>query len=189
MPITPPGAAAVIAPNLLAVGMLGTAMPQFALGVGTGLSLWAPTVTVTSIDVGTLGVGTGLGPVLIPPPLLLANLLISFTATGIMGVMAPLKALGLSNGISLALAQGVVQTINPIIGAGAGIAKFIPPPAIPQMIAGFAAVGMTGTSIVQMATAIGMALMQTFAVYVTPIVIVGAGSPTAGGGIGSGSIV
>lgn len=191
MPVTPVGAASVITPNLIVVGMLGTGVPQFSLGLGHGLTLWAPSMPVKTVDTGSLGVGVGTVPLVVPPPLLLVNLLVAFTTMGLMGVMAPLKCQGLSVGMSLAFAQGIVTTTHPMVGTGACVCSFTPPAppiAVPIFVQGFALAGVTGTSIVQLSTAISMALFQTFTSYVLPSPIVGSASPTAGGGVGFGSI-
>lgn len=189
MPITPPGLVGAILPNLAAVAMIGTSVPQLALGVATGVTLFNTAMKVVSVDVGTLGVGAGLGPVVVPPPALLGAMLTSFLATGIHGVMAVPLATGLSTGIALGFAQGLIVTVNTGVGLGSGVAKFIPGPGPPAMIAGFAAAGLIGISAVQLATAIGLALTITFAALVGPIVITGPPSIVAGSGAGIGQIV
>lgn len=192
MPVTPVGAATVITPNLIAVGMIGTGVPQFSLGLGYGLSLWAPAMTVKTVDTGTLGVGAGVVPLVVPPPLLLTNLLIAFTTVGLMGVMAPLKCQGLSVGMSLAFAQGLVVTTHPTVGTGTCICSFtppMPPIAVPLFVQGFALAGVTGIAVTQIATAISLALVQTFTPYVLPSPIVGPPSPVASGGVGFGSVM
>ena len=83
MPLTPQGIATVLTPALMATGMLGVSTPQFALGVGVGLTQWAQQVLVLSIDTGTLGAGSSVGPLLVPAPTLLLNLLSSFGSVGI----------------------------------------------------------------------------------------------------------
>jgi hypothetical protein len=189
MPLTPAGVAAIITPNLLSVGMLGVATPKFALGVANGICFWSPTIAVTTIDAGTAGVGVGMLPVIMPQPVLLGNLFSSFGAFGLLGVMAPLKIVGLANGISIAYLQGLIQTLHTSVGTGVGVAKFMPPPAIPQMMAGFASAGIVGQGVVQIASAIGMALMQTFTMLALPIPIVGPPSPAPSAGTGTGSIL
>ncbi len=189
MPLTPVGLAGVLVPALFAAGNIGIAVPQLALGVGTGISLFAQQSSVVSVDVGTLGVGAGAQPLLVPQPLLLGSLLAGFAATGTGGVMAPLLALGLANGLNLGFLQGLLVTVHPGVGLGTGVAKIIPAAAVPSMIAGFAAVGMVGPGAIKTATGIGIALTITFATYVTPIVIAGPPSIAPGAGPGFGKIV
>lgn len=189
MPITPAGMTAAILPNLAAVAMIGTAVPQLALGIGTGATIFNTAMKVQSIDVGTLGVGAGLGPVIVPPPVIISAMIASFAAGGIIGVMSVPLATGVATGLALGFAQGLIVTVNAGVGLGSGVAKFIPGPGPPAMIAGFAAAGLTGTSSIQLATAIGLALTITFAALVAPIVIAGPPSILPGAGSGTGQVV
>jgi hypothetical protein len=189
MSLVPPALTATITVGLMSGGMLGTAVPQLASGVGIGLTLWAQQQTVSTIDTGTLGVGVGLGPFVIPPPLLTANLLVAYAANGMLGVMAPLEAVGFGNGIALGLAQGMLQTMHPLVGTGTGIGRINGPPAFSSIMQGFASVGITGQSSAQKANAISMALMMTIQSLVFPVVIVGSASPVASGGVGNGKIM
>lgn len=189
MPITPVGLVGTILPSLASVAMTGISVPQLATGVAAGIMLWNPLIKVASVDVGTLGAGAGTGPVIVPPPALLGAMLSSFAASGLIGIMSVPLATGLSLGIATGYAQGLIVTVNPGVGVGTGVAKIIPPPAVPSMIAGFAVAGLIGISSVQLATAIGLALTITFAALVLPIVIAGPASPLPGAGSGIGQIV
>lgn len=189
MPLTPPGLTGPILVSLVATGHLGIATPQLASAVAAGITLWAPSVTAISVDTGLLGVGAGLVPLLVPPPLLLAGLTAGFAAFTLLGPIAPLTIIGLSTGISLGLLQGQVITAHPLVGVGAGVCAFKAPPAGPLMIAGFTSVGITGTSGTKLALAIGMALDIVFTTLVLPTPIVGAGAPFPSAGAGVGKIV
>lgn len=190
MPVTPGGVTGIVAPNLAATGNIGMGMPQLATGVGIGVSTWTAQIQVVTVDTGTLGVGAG-GPlpVIVPPPALLGAMLAGFASFGLLGIMSPLLATGLANGIGLAYLQGLVQTIHPAVGTGAAVAKFVAPPATPTIIGGLASAGMTGPSVAQLGGAIGMALDTVFAALVMPLPIVGAPSPSGGGGAGTGKII
>lgn len=180
----------VIAPNLLAVGMVGTDSPRIALGVANGLQQWIPLVQVTTTDTGSLGVGTNVPlPLPIPQPVLFAALMGTVPAAGIVGVMMPLFVTGLSNGMSLAFLQMLVTTTHPVIGSGTGVAKFLAPSCAGPMIAGFTAAGLVGEAMPRLAGAIGLALDSVFASLAIPIVIVGTASPTGGAGTGTGKIL
>ncbi len=158
--------------------------------MGTGVTLWTASLTVVTTDVGTLGAGVGLGPCAIPPSLLLPSLLSSLPSAGVKGVSMPSLATGLALGLSLAFtSQGVVTTIHPSVGAGTGICSFPGPSAVPFMLSGFAAAGLTGSSAVQMATGIGVGLDVGFGAFSLPIVIVGPPSPSPSTGAGTGKIV
>ena len=189
MPLLPIGIQATLTPSLLATGMLGVSTPTFALGVGIGVSTWLKSVPVSTIDSGSLGVGSGQLPLVVPQPLLLANIMASFVSMGVIGPMSMLKAVGLATGLSLAFPTGIIKTTHPGIGVGTGVAKFGPVPAAPFIIAGLAQVAMTGPGVVQVATAIGLGINLTFTALVLPIPIVGAGSPAGGAGVGYGMVI
>lgn len=188
MPLTPVGISGAIIPALVGTGMIGTGVAQFANGVAAGIMLWVGQLTVTTVDVGTAGVGVGLLPCAIPQPLLLAGFQSSFPASGLLGIMSPLLATGLAVGLSVAFPQGIITTTHPTVGVGTGVASFPGPSAIPSMIAGFKSVGMVGPSTEQAATAIGLGLDIAFAGFVVPVPIVGPPSPVASGGTGTGKI-
>jgi hypothetical protein len=189
MPLTPPGLAAALIPALLASGNTGIAMPQFALGIATGVCIFTQSMGVVSADTGTLGVGATVLPLLVPQPLLLASLLSGFAASATVGIMAPAIAAGLSVGLNVGFLQGVLTMAHPTVGVGVGVAKFVPTAAIPAMLAGFAAVGMIGPGAIKTATGIGIALMTTFGVYTLPVSIVGPPAPASSAGAGVGKIV
>jgi hypothetical protein len=189
MPLVPFAMAGVLTPALLGVGMLGLATPKFSLGVSIGVAQWLKAVTVTTTDAGSLGVGSGQLPLIVPQPILLTNILTSMASLGLAGVMMPLKSLGLSVGLTGGLVLGLIKTTHPTVGAGTGVAKFSPTPAPPFIVAGLAQAGLVGPSVVKIATAIGMGLNKTFLLMALPIPIVGAASPSAGAGVGFGVVI
>lgn len=179
-----------IAPNLLSVGNIGTGMPKFALGIAVGVCQYLTSLAkVVTVDVGTLGTGIGIMPLIVPNPLLQSSLFSGFSSMQIRGVGAPLLLTGLTNGLVTGwTALALLQTNHPTIGVGTGVAKIVGPSAIPSMIAGFASVSMTGDGPTKMATAIGIGLDITFASFVEPIPIVGTATPTGGAGAGFGMV-
>lgn len=189
MPLTPPAVALTMGTNLAATGHLGTSMPQFAQGVAFGLCFWAAKATVSVSGAGASGTGVATLPLIVPQPLLLLNLQTSFPSAGITGIFSPLTALGLANGFSIALVQGVLLATVVGVGSGAGVAKIISPPSYLSFQEGFAAAGVVGLSSAQMALALGMAFDKTFGVFTTPITVVGPAGPTPGVGVGTGKIV
>jgi len=164
-------------------------MAQLALGVGIGVTTWTQQIVVTSVDTGTLGAGVGVPIPVIVPPTIIANMITGFASFALIGIMSPLVATGIANGIILAYLQGLLITAHPGTGVGAGVAKFIAPPAAPTIIAGLASAGMIGLSVPQLGGAIGMGLDLTFLAMVMPVAIVGPPSPLPGGGAGIGKIV
>ncbi len=190
MPLTPPTIAGTLAASFAGVAFTGVGLPQLSLGVGTGVNLWtSSTLVVTTVDVGTLGVGAGLFPCAIPQPLLLAGLTTGFAGMNMAGTSAPQLIAALANGLSLAFLQGMITTVHPTVGVGTGVASFPGPSSVPSMLAGFAAAGMTGTSVAQLATAIGMGLDIAFAGFTIPVPIVGAPAPSPSSGVGVGKII
>ncbi len=189
MPLVTPALTGTITTSLLSSGMIGTATPKFASGVSLGLTTWAHQLVVNTVDVGVVGVGKGFLPFLIPTPMLLTALLVSYAANGQLGVMAPLEATGLATGISLGLAQGALVTTHPTVGTGAGVARISGPPAFSSLMQGFSSVGITGSGASAKANAISSALMVVLQTLVLPIPIVGPGSITPSSGSGSGNIL
>lgn len=192
MPLNPPAlSSGFIAPNLLSMGNIGTGMPKFAMGCAIGVCQYLTVqAKVTTVDAGTLGVGTSIMPLIVPTPLLQGALFGGFSAMGILGPMAPLLITGLTNGLVTGwLALALLQTNHPGIGTGAGVARIVGPTAVPAMLAGFASMGMVGDGPVKTATAIGIGLDTTFAAFFEPIPIVGSASPAGGAGIGFGTVI
>jgi hypothetical protein len=189
MPITPPGMAAAIATGMASVGFTGLGIPQYSAGVAAGVSLWLPQVQVVSADTGTVGAGSTTVPFVLPPPLLISALLASYPSSGHVGIMTPLEATGLGNGLATGFALGILQLIHPSVGVGTGIAKFVAPPPIPSILAGFASVGMTGMYLPLKAQAISQALLTVFSAYTLPIPIVGPTSPFPSTGVGTGKVL
>jgi len=190
MPVLVPSIVGALVPNLASVGALGTGVPNLARAIALGLSQWASLVAVTTVDVGTAGVGKNVPlPITVPTPVLYSNLLIGAASQGLAGIFMPSFTLGLTNGLVLSFVQMLINTQHPGVGVGAGVAKFIGPPAGLSMIAGFQQAGLNGSSAVKKALAIGTGLDLTFAVLFLPVVIVGPPSIFPGAGVGFGKII
>jgi hypothetical protein len=190
MPVTVPGIMGAVLPNLISVAMFGTGTPKYAKGVALGVSYWIPKVKVNTVDVGTAGAGKNVPlPFVVPNALLYSNILMGMTVNGLAGVLMPVFAVGLSNGLTMAFLQMLVNTNHPTVGVGAGVAKFSGPPAYSSILQGFKAAGMNGDKLPKKARALGMALDVTFASLVIPIAIVGPPSISPGGGSGFGNII
>lgn len=189
MPLTPPGIAGAIIGNLAATSILGMSVPLVATGLASGLMQWVPTITVLATASGTAGVGVGVLPLIVPSPTLIGAFGASFPASSIVGPLAAPVIAGLSNGLSLAFLQGLITVTHPIVGAGAGVAKIVAPPAIPFILSGFASAGLTGISVPLVATAIGVGLTTVFNALAYPIAIAGPPSPSPAAGVGVGKIL
>lgn len=190
MPLSPLTLTPVIAANLLATGHTGTGMTQLATGVALGTSEFLlQTAKVITVDVGSLGAGTSIAPLIVPQPLLLAGILAGFAAQQILGIFSPLTATGLANGLSLGLLTGILQTNHVGVGTGTGVARVLGGSAIPLMLKGFKEAGMKGPGTEKKATAMGIALDIVFGSFSLPIAIVGSAAPSPGVGAGFGFIV
>jgi hypothetical protein len=193
MALNPPAlASGFIAPNLAATGNLGSGVPMFALGIAIGVCQFLTVqAKVMTIDVGTLGVGTGLIPLIVPSPLLSSSLTAGLASAGLMGVMAPKAILGLTTGLTTGwTALALLQTNHPTVGVGTGVARIVGPTAVPAIISGFSAAGMSGDGPARMARAIGTGLDMTFASFIQPgVPIVGGASPMGSSGVGLGVVL
>lgn len=189
MPFTPAGATAAIAAGLASAGQLGPGAIKEAVAVANGTDAWLHALPVITVDAGTVGAGVGAIPLIVPNPLLIANLTVAFAGQGILGPMAPLHILGLANGLVLAFIQGLIVTTHPGVGVGTAVVRFGTTPAIVPMIAAFAAQGMTTLGSTKMATAIGIALDTSFAALTLVSPIVGPAGPSPSGGAGFGNVV
>jgi hypothetical protein len=190
MPATVPGFMGALIPNLLSVAMIGTGLPKYARGVAAGLQQWIPKIRINTVDTGTLGAGKSVPlPLIVPQPILYANLIAGMIAQKQVGVLMPPLALGLANGLVLCFAQTLINTTNPSVGVGAGVAKFSAPPAAQSMILGFQQAGMVGDQATKKAKAIATGLDRTFAILVMPFAIVGPPSPAPSAGSGFGGLL
>ena len=189
MPLVAPVLSATVTTGLFSGGLIGPAVPKLGSGIGQGVAIWVQQLKVNTIDTGAVGAGKGFGPLLIPQPLLLGSLLAAYAANGHLGVMAPLEALGIANGLFLGFGQGAISTTHPSVGAGAAMARITGPPAFSSLMQGFSSVGITGSGATQKANAISIALAVVIQTLVLPVAIVGAGGPSPAAGSGFGSII
>ncbi len=189
MPITTTGGALILTPALVGVGMIGTATPKLSSTVAQGLSLWADTRKVQTADVGTLGAGVGLLPLLVPAQLFVPLLIGNFVAQGIFGPLAPLYIAGLAPALSAALLPGFIKTNHPAVGLGVATASIKGPPAVALFLQAFEEEGMSGEGPQKLARALGLTFDQVFAPFLIPVPIVGPPSPAPSAGVGFGSIL
>jgi len=191
MPLSPTAlATGFLAPSMLSVGNTGSGVPPMVRGVAAGVTNWLTSqMQVLTVDTGVLGVGTGVAPLLVPPPLIIPAMLTGFASAGLLGISASVTATGLANGLSAGLlALALVRTNHAGVGVGAGVAKFLGPPAKPAILQGLKASGLSGPNLPKLAQAIGTALDIVFAALVMPVPIVGTPTPVSGSGVGIGQI-
>jgi hypothetical protein len=187
MPVTPATSIPLFASNLVATGNIGAGVPKVAKGLGVGLSTWVATVQASALATGTLGVGAGLTPLIVPSPILYAALLAAAPGEKILGVLAPLFLLGVANGASLSLATGIVQTVHPTVGTGGGTVTFKAPPSAPFFEKALKAAGVQSPD--KLARTVGKATDNVFRALVLPIAVVGPPSIAPSAGPGTGKIV
>lgn len=192
MPLNPPAlASGFITPQLIASGNIGNGVSKLSMGIAIGVVQFLSQATVTTTDVGTLGVGATVFPLIVPSPLVQAELIKGVTSLQIFGQLAPAFCQGLSLGLTTgwqALALYNIQ--HPGVGTGTAVAKLVAPSAVPSMLFGFSSASMTGTGPFKMARAIGTALDTTFAQFIQAgLPIVGSVSPVGGSGVGIGKII
>jgi len=191
MPIDPGTTTPIFVSQLAANGLIGLGTPAFAAGMANGLFQYLTSgITVTSIDVGTLGAGTGVGTGLfLSQAVILQVLQPMMVGFGVFGPMSPAMASALSAGINIAMIPAIVQTVNPSVGIGAGKVQLIPHGTGPtQFISAFAAASMNGSKAADLATAIGTTLDSVIASTLGVIVIVGTPSIIPSTGLGTGTI-
>lgn len=188
MPYVPTVATLDIAVGLVAGLDIGPGAIKLATAVAQGTGQWLTSVPVITKDTGTVGAGSGSIPLVVPPPALAAGLAAGYAANKILGIMAPLNILGLSIGLSQAMAKANVISIHPSVGVGACVISFGTSSAIPHMLKAFKDNQMTTEGSMMTARGIGMGLDITFAAFQIPCPITGAPGPSPSAGVGFGFI-
>ena len=193
MPLDPITVGAIMRGSLAGAGVIGSGSSLLAAGLATALCTYGKAgMTVTTIDVGTLGVGKGTGfGVIVPVPVLLASLMVSLPAGGIAGVSSVQLAAGISTGYSASLASAIINTIHPSVGLGSGKLQILPnaAAAIGIFISCFLAAGMKGPSAIPLATAVAKGLNAVLPTAMGIVVIAGPPNIVPSSGIGSGQLI
>ncbi len=192
MPIDPSTTLPVFTASLISNGLVGVSNQQLAAGLSMGLFQYAHAgVIVTSIDAGTVGNGTGIGPsIILPEPLILSSLTASFAGHGIIGPFMPMQANAIASGISTSLALSIVQTLNPLVGMGTGKLQLIPTGAGSAIFpAALIQSGIAGPMATNMGAAVGLGLDAVIAAAIGIIAIVGSPNIVPSTGLGTGIII
>jgi hypothetical protein len=184
-----PSNAAILASCLESASCIGVSSSQLALGIATGLEIYSDSIIVTSVDVGTLGAGTGTGfTVMLDPPGLISTMTTAFADSAIAGVMAVAIATAISVGLVQVFAFAQIQTVNPTVGVGTGVCLLTPNPvaSAAAFVTGFISAGLVGVSSAAMATAVSVGLDSALPSAIAEIVIAGSPSivPSSGAGVG-----
>jgi len=193
MPLDPISVGGIIRVSLLSAGIVGTGSSQLCLGLTNALCTYSKSaMVVTTIDVGTLGVGKGIGAgVILPQPVLAAALAANLPANMVAGLSVPQLVLGISTGYSMALMTAIINTMHPSVGVGSGKLQIYPntAAAIGIFTSAFLAAGMTGPSVVPLATAVARSLDAVLPTAIGVVVIAGPPNIVPGAGVGSGKLV
>jgi hypothetical protein len=190
MPVSAQAIKRTLIPNLLATLVIGKDMPRFAQGVANGVSSWVRKIKVQTTDAGTAGAGKGTLPIILAPPVLILNITRGMAQMKLLGPFAPPFIAGLSNGLSLSFAQMLASTTHPSVGVGAGVPRYVTPPATLDLVRGFKQAGLKGGDQTEkFCRALAIGLETSFKTLVIPIPIAGPPSPSPSSGAGSGSII
>ena len=178
MPYTALTIKAILAANFASSGIVGVSIPTMVASLGDAIALWLPTIVVTTQDVGTLGVGTGVGTILLNQPQVLTAMQSAFVQEAIVGPLAPLLLLPLTNSVVQIFATISIQTFHPTVGTGTALATLSVP------LTSFPSFG--GPYGGRIPTAIGKAARDVLSSYVALYPIVGPVSnvPSTGVGVG-----
>lgn len=179
----------ILLSSLAGVGLVGISTPTLAKAIATALVSWGQSRSVSTVDVGTVGVGVGFLPLIVPLPSFYAALLSQAKAQGMDGVFTPLFLAGLSQGTTAFLANGIIATQHPSVGVGTAIATVGGPPSPPICLQAFASLGLTGETSLRLARVLGFSLDAVIPSTPYPLPIVGSPSPTSTGGSGVGSVL
>ena len=172
--------------------MIGTSVPQLAQGLADGLSMYALSgIQVLSVDVGTVGAGTGTGAgIILAQPILGQALASTFSSHGMVGTFSPIITDAIAMGVSLGLLGAIINTVNAGVGVGAGTVQLLPTPGVGTAMfsAAFLSAGIVGVFGPIMADAVAMGIDLALPSAVGVIVIAGPPAPAPGAGAGTGKL-
>lgn len=193
MPLDPISVGVIMRGALLSAGLVGVSSNQLALGLTNALCVYGKTaMNVTTVDVGTVGVGkgTGFGVFLVQPAF--ATTLAGFLpANGIAGLSMPQIVAGVSVGYTAALATAVINTIHPSVGAGSGKLQILPNTvvAVGIFMEAFLSSGMTGLMLAPLSVALANSLDIALASAVGVVTITGPSASAPSSGLGTGKLI
>lgn len=177
----------IVASQMSSVGMGGSGVAQMALAVGNGMTLALRAVTVTTADVGTVGVGAGTGVPFLEPNAATSFFSIGLASSGVSGPSSVQLALAYGASLSLIVSTATSVTVHPAVGTGAGVMTVIPSGTATSIFLGaLSSSGMTGAFVANLANALGSAFEMCMPIITGPVAIVGPPSVIPISGIGTG---
>ena len=191
MPLGPP-TIPIFQASLIANGITGTGAVQLSSACSDGLQLYMSGAgcTTISIDVGTLGAGTGIGSgIILSQPSLSSTMASFFLGLLMSGSYGPSTADAIASGICNSLLTAVVNTVNAGVGIGTGKIQCIPNGTGGVIFSGaLLAAGLSGSMAPSLGLAIGGALDASIASASGLVVIAGSLSVYPGSGVGTSTV-
>jgi hypothetical protein len=190
MPFDPTTTLPIFESNLAAASMLGIGATNIAIGLSNGLAAFVTAgVTVTTIDVGTAGIGAGLGFCIATPASFAPLFESSFIAEGLTGPFATPLATGLAESFSTIFSSSVATTVHTSVGVGVGSGTLISTPSLPFILPALESASITGTGGAKLANAISNALEASLSTVIVEVIIAGSPSISPSGGVGTGKLI
>ena len=193
MPLVIPALQAILLANFGGNAILGISSPQLATAIATGFVTYAQSALLaTSVDVGTLGAGTGTAlTIILPAPTMVGPLIGTLAAAGVNGEMKIPLANAIANAISIALAGAQALLVNTGVGVGTGKLTLVPNPgaSVPLMVTAFAGSALIGVSAAGMAAAVAQGIDAGLPSATGIVVIAGPPSIVPGAGVGTGKVL
>lgn len=179
-------------------GLLGAYTPSFCTGFSNGLvNSFLATNMVTTVDVGVMAAGTGIGTITPLIPTALAGLALpQCVSAGAAGVNVPALVQAMSSSICTHFSLGIANTVHPLVALGSGVGTItglIPSAMAAQIMGELSSNGIAGVNILPFVNAFCSAfctfIMSTaiITVVITGVpapLILGAPIPSAGSGTG-----
>ena len=192
MPVDPGTTFPIFSGALASNLIVGPYSSQLAAGLANGLFQYLTiSVSVNSIDAGTLGVGTGNGfSLILSQGVILGVLEPMLLGHGIFGLFSPSMANAIAMGVSVSMLGAQIITTNPTVGTGAGKVQLVPTATGGLVFAAaLKEVGLTGVGSDSLGLAIGDPLDSVIATTVGVIAIAGSPSNVPSSGVGTGRLI
>ncbi len=174
-------------------GLSGTSIPLIGNAIGSGFAEYLSLgVTASTVDTGTLGVGTGQG---LPGCAVLTLASVASIspqqnlAFGVLGTANSSLASSLALAISNCMNYVEIKSFHPTVGVGYATGSLVPSSAITYMSGSFNSVSLTGTSLQNLLSAICTTIDLCLPLTIVNIPIVGSVSNIPAQGFGGGALL
>lgn len=195
MPVSPVTLIPTLNAAMISQGLAGTFTSQLATGVAQAIVQFLPTIVVTTVHLGVLGAGQGIGKVVLEPTSGAAFILGALTSAGMSGTMLPSLAVALAQGIALEI--NALAIINVVVtgssnGGGSGfLVGALEAALIPLLLSNLTGQGLLGSSTSQLSLGLGTGIASWMRTGIITTVDVGTPVPpfTSVAGVGLGTII